>query len=169
MEIVGFFRDGKFEDIIFDIVIFAFLFVSLILMIFFWPIVVEQGVTARKFQICVWVSLQRLWVFFVLKTEKEERRYRCLEENTVAKQERRRKTGQKTYVKTAISYVTVTADMIANRDFGSIVSGNASFIEIYAFRGCSSLTAVNFPNCTSIGSSAFGYCSSLTTDRKSVV
>ena len=35
MEIVGFFRDGKFEDIIFDIVIFAFLFVSLILMIFF--------------------------------------------------------------------------------------------------------------------------------------
>ena len=28
-----------------------------------------------------------------------------MEENTVAKQERRRKTGQKTYVKTAISYL----------------------------------------------------------------
>ena len=40
---------------------------------------------------------------------------------------------------------------------------NATSIGAYAFRSCSSLTSVSIPNATSIGSYAFDSCSGLTT------
>lgn len=42
-------------------------------------------------------------------------------------------------------------------------SSNVENIRIYAFYSCSTLTSVNFPACTSIGSSAFGSCAKLST------
>lgn len=46
---------------------------------------------------------------------------------------------------------------------GAYTNANVSSIGSSAFYSCTSLTAVSFPVCTSIGSYAFGYCISLTT------
>ena len=40
-------------------------------------------------------------------------------------------------------------------------TGSQSYIDTYAFTGCSSLTTVSFPVCTNIGSNAFFVCSKL--------
>ena len=42
------------------------------------------------------------------------------------------------------------------------VNGQISFVRACAFEGFNSLKTVNLPNCSSIGYSAFAYCSSLT-------
>lgn len=55
-----------------------------------------------------------------------------------------------------------SVDDIAMRNISGDISGSATSIGSYAFRGCSSLTAVNFPNAADIGSYAFMNCSALT-------
>lgn len=57
----------------------------------------------------------------------------------------------------------VTWDEIAVRTIRGNATGSASFITLYAFYSCKSLTAASFPVCTSIGSSAFANCTSLAT------
>ena len=57
----------------------------------------------------------------------------------------------------------ITADEVALRTIsGAITGSSASYIGSYAFYGCSSLTEVSFPACTSIAASAFQNCISLT-------
>lgn len=54
-------------------------------------------------------------------------------------------------------------DDVALRTVSGNISGNALFVNSYAFYNCCSLTTANFPNCINIVSSAFMSCSSLTT------
>ncbi len=56
-----------------------------------------------------------------------------------------------------------TADEIAMRTISGDISGSATSIGSYAFRGCSALTTASFPNVTNISSYAFYDCRSLTT------
>lgn len=53
-------------------------------------------------------------------------------------------------------------DNLINRTIQIYENSSISQINVYAFAYCSSLTQVNLPNCTYIGSYAFYYCSSLT-------
>ena len=56
----------------------------------------------------------------------------------------------------------ITEEIISKK-VNKVVNNRITSIRRYAFQSCTSLTSVDFPNCTVIGNSVFQSCASLTT------